>query len=83
LSAHIRLTRIGKTKRPYYRIVVVDSRKKRDGAYIESLGFYQPIEGDDAVKVDLARYDEWLKEGVDVSTVVSDIVKKFRKANKA
>ena len=81
MSAHIRLTRIGKRKRPYYRIVVLDSRDKRDGAYIESLGYYQPIEGDDAIKIDMERYNDWLGKGVQVSNVLKNIVKKIRKAS--
>jgi len=39
----IRLTRMGRRNRPFYRIVVVDSRKRRDGTYIDSLGFYDPL----------------------------------------
>ena len=43
VSVKIRLTRMGTKKKPYYRIVVVDSRKKRDGAYIENVGVYHPL----------------------------------------
>lgn len=49
----IRLTRMGKKKQPFYRIVVVDQRKKRDGAYIESLGYYNPLKQPYEVKVDV------------------------------
>ena len=80
MSAHIRLTRTGKKKRPSYRIIVVDSRAKRDGAYIENLGFYQPIEGEGISKIDLERYSDWVKQGAKVSDVVFNIVKKIKKA---
>ena len=46
MSVKIRLTRVGTKKKPYYRVVVVDSRKKRDGAFIENVGVYQPLENE-------------------------------------
>ncbi len=54
----IRLTRMGKKKQPFYRIVVVDQRKKRDGAYIESLGYYNPLRQPYEVKVDVDKAAE-------------------------
>lgn len=81
LSAHIRMKRIGKSKRPYYRIVVIDSRLPRDGEYIDSIGYYQPIEKDDKVSIDLQKYDEWIGKGAKVSNIVRDIAKKIRRAH--
>lgn len=80
MSAHIRLQKIGKTKRPYYRIVVLDSRAPRDGAYIDCLGYYQPIEKDTPTKLDLDRYQDWVKKGAKASNVVSNIAKKLIRA---
>lgn len=80
MAAQIRLKRIGKTKRPYYRIVVLDSRAPRDGAYLDSLGYYQPIEKDSKFTLDLAKYEEWIGKGAQVSNVVRDIAKRMRKA---
>jgi small subunit ribosomal protein S16 len=80
LAAHIRLTRIGKSKRPYYRIVVLDSRDPRDGAYIECLGHYQPIEAASNTTIDLQKYDEWKSKGAKVSNIVRDIARRMRKA---
>jgi small subunit ribosomal protein S16 len=74
------LKRVGKSKRPYFRIVVLDSKLPRDGAYIESLGYYHPIEKDSPMKIDLQRYDDWLTKGAKASNVVRDIAKKIRKA---
>lgn len=79
MSAHIRLTRIGKTKRPYYRIVVLDSRLPRDGAYLDCLGYYQPIEKDTPTTLDIQKLDEWVAKGATVSNVVRDIAKRMKK----
>lgn len=51
----IRLTRMGRTKRPFYRIVVTDSRKRRDGGWIESIGYYNPMVEPEVIKVDAER----------------------------
>lgn len=51
----IRLTRMGRTKRPFYRIVVTDSRKRRDGGWIESIGYYNPMVEPEVVKFDSER----------------------------
>ena len=73
----IRLTRMGKRKRPFYRIVVVDQRKKRDGAYIESLGYYDPVKDPAEMKVDVDKAVEWILKGAQPSKTVRDIFKKF------
>lgn len=72
----IRLTRMGKRNRPFYRIVVVDSRKKRDGAYIESLGYYDPLK-EDGIKLNVERAVEWVLKGAQPSDTVRDIFRKF------
>jgi small subunit ribosomal protein S16 len=72
--------RIGKTKRPYYRIVVLDKRDPRDGAYIDCLGHYQPIEDASKTNIDLQKYDEWIKKGAKASFIVRDIVRRMRKS---
>lgn len=79
MSAHIRLQRIGKTKRPYYRIVVLDSKDPRDGSYLECLGYYQPIEKETPTTIDLDRYKDWVSKGAKASYVVRDIAKRMAK----
>jgi small subunit ribosomal protein S16 len=81
----IRLSRGGALKRPFYHIVVTDRRNRRDGAYIERLGFFNPIAtGDEApLKVDLDRFDYWLGTGAQTSERVARLVKEFRKAQQA
>ncbi|NPV38266.1 SSU ribosomal protein S16p [Brevinematales bacterium NS] len=79
MAVHIRLTRMGKAKQPYYRIVVVDSRAPRDGAYIESLGYYHPTE-EGKTSLDLARYEEWIRKGAIPTDVVKNLAKKAKRA---
>lgn len=74
----IRLTRMGRRNRPFYRIVVADARFKRDGKYIESIGYYDPLrEGEQkySLKVDRAEY--WLSVGAQPTETVLSILKKF------
>ena len=76
----IRLSRGGTTKRPFYHIVATDSRNRRDGRYLERLGFFNPIaSGQDAVlKVDLGRVDYWIGRGAQLSTRVSALLDSHR-----
>jgi small subunit ribosomal protein S16 len=59
----IRLKRMGTTKRPVYRLVVADSRSPRDGRFIESIGFYDPLPNPAVVRIDSERVQLWLKRG--------------------
>lgn len=72
----IRLTRMGKKKRPFYRIVVTDSRKRRDGGWIESIGYHDPMTEDKTVKLDKARYDYWISVGAKPSDTVKKLATK-------
>lgn len=72
----IRLTRMGRTKRPFYRIVVTDSRKKRDGGSIESLGYYNPMNEPSELKLDKDRYNYWLSVGAKPSETVKKLASK-------
>lgn len=71
----IRLTRIGAKKRPYYRIVVVDSRQKRDGEYIECVGVYQPVEKPAKIEFVEDRLKHYVKCGAKLSETVKNLVK--------
>ncbi len=72
----IRLTRMGRKKKPFYRIVVTDSRKRRDGGWIESIGHYNPMVKEDNVKFDSERLDYWLGVGAQMSDRVKKITGK-------
>ena len=76
----IRLSRGGARGRPFYHVVVSDSRRPRDGRYIERLGFFSPIAtaSEERVRVDLTRYDYWLGVGAQASDRVASLVKAFR-----
>jgi small subunit ribosomal protein S16 len=63
MSVKIRLTRMGKKKQPSYRVVVVDSRKPRDGAYLEQIGRYDPRAEPSLVEIDNERALDWLQKG--------------------
>ena len=63
MPVKIRLTRMGKKKQPTYRVVVVDSRKPRDGAYIEQIGLYDPRQEPSLVEIDNERALDWLEKG--------------------
>lgn len=72
----IRLTRMGRKKKPFYRIVVTDSRKRRDGGWIESIGHYNPMIKEDNLTVDAERLDYWISVGAQMSDRVKKITGK-------
>lgn len=72
----IRLRRTGSTKRPYYRVVVADSRAWRDGRFVEVLGHYDPRAQPAVVKIDSERAQYWLKKGAKPSDTVRSLLKK-------
>lgn len=72
----IRLKRMGAKKRPFYRVVVVDSRSPRDGKTIESLGFYNPLADPAAIKIDQEKAVAWLRRGAKLTDTAASIFKK-------
>lgn len=76
----IRLARAGAKKSAYYRIVAIDSRKKRDGAVLEQVGSYDPMKQPAEVKLDEQRLDYWVRNGAQLSETVASLVKKTRAA---
>ena len=77
MSVKIRLTRMGAKKRPYYRIIAVDSRKKRDGEFLENLGLYHPLEKDEnSIVIKEDRIREWLSRGAIPSHTVKILLNK-------
>ncbi len=77
----IRLSRSGAKKRPFYHLVVTDSRNRRDGRYIERLGFFNPIASgnEEKVRIDLERVDFWIDRGAQPSDRVASLLKAERK----
>lgn len=76
MAVKMRLKRMGAKKRPFYRIVVADSRSPRDGRFIEEIGYYNPIETPAVVKVDKELAMKWLKNGATPTDTVRDILSK-------
>ncbi|SFC85860.1 30S ribosomal protein S16 [Pseudoalteromonas denitrificans] len=78
----IRLQRGGAKKRPFYQVVVADSRCSRDGRFIEKVGFFNPLARgqEEKVRLDLSRVDHWVSQGASLSDRVNKLVKDARKA---
>ena len=83
MAVALRLNRQGTKDRPYYKIVAVDSRKRRDGRYIEHVGTYDPLKEGVNSTIDLDKADKWIGVGAQVSETVNSIVRKARTAAKA
>ena len=81
----IRLARGGAKKRPFFNMVVADSRDARDGRFIERIGFYNPraIEGEEALRIQLDRVNYWRSQGARLSETVTKLVKRFGAGQKA
>jgi len=79
MSVSIRLTRGGSKKRPSYRIVVLDSRKKRDGDYLDKIGHYNPCVNPAEIAIDSQKLESWLAKGAQCSDTVASLVKKVLK----
>lgn len=74
----IRLARGGAKNRPFYNVVVADSRTRRDGRFIERLGFYDPVarEGQEALRINAERIAYWQGQGAQLSDTVAKLVKR-------
>jgi small subunit ribosomal protein S16 len=72
----IRLTRLGAHKRPFYRIIVADSKARRDGPFIEILGTYNPLVEPSKIEVDLERAKHWIGQGAQPSDTVKRLLQK-------
>ena len=81
MAVRIRMKRMGRKHRPFYRICVMDARRPRDGAAIEEVGFYDPMVADKSarVKLNLERVDYWMSVGAQPSHNVEVLIKKLKK----
>ena len=82
MSLKIRLARGGAKKRPYYNIVIADSRMPRDGRFIEKVGFFNPTAKgqEEGLRLDLDRVNHWVGQGASLSDRVAKLVKDAQKA---
>ncbi len=72
----IRLTRLGAHKKPFYRLIVADSRARRDGPFIEILGTYDPLKEPSEVKIDLEKAKYWLQKGAQATDTAKKLMQK-------
>ncbi len=70
----LRLTRMGATKAPFYRIVAMDSRKARDGKYIDQIGIYNPVSEPKQIVIDADKAKEWLAKGAQPTDTVMSLL---------
>ena len=75
MAVRIRLSRVGATKRPSYRVVAIDSRRPRDGRALEILGFYDPLTKPATVQIDAERLAAWVGKGALPSDTVAKLIK--------
>ena len=88
MAVKIRLKRMGSNKKPFYRIVVADSRSPRDGKFIEEIGYYNPVSQPKQVKINDEKAVKWLSNGAQPTDTVktllinNGIMEKFKKKKK-
>lgn len=76
MAVKIRLKRIGATKKPFYRVVVADSRYPRDGRFIDEIGTYNPLVNPIDFKIDAEKAQKWIKNGAQPTDTVKSLLKK-------
>ena len=76
MSVKIRMRRMGSKRKPFYRIVVADSRMPRDGRFIEEVGYYNPLTNPDEVKLEEDKIFDWLEKGAQPSDTVRSLLSK-------
>ncbi|WFD08970.1 30S ribosomal protein S16 [Tepidibacter hydrothermalis] len=76
MAVKIRLKRMGANKKPFYRIVVADSRSPRDGKFIEEIGYYNPVSQPKQIKINDERASKWLNDGAQPTDTVKSLFKK-------
>lgn len=79
MAVKIRLSRHGAKKAPYYRVVVIDSRKQRDGRCIEQVGTYNPLTDPSTIRIDLEKVDKWIANGAQPTDTVARLIETARK----
>lgn len=76
MAVKIRLKRMGANKKPFYRVVVADSRTSRDGRFIEELGYYNPLTDPVDIKIDAEKAKKWISNGAQPTETVRSLLKK-------
>lgn len=76
MAVHLRLTRMGRHKRPFYRVVAVDSRSRRDGKYLEIVGTHDPLKEPAVTNLKSDRVLDWLQKGAQPSVTVRTLLRR-------
>lgn len=79
MAVKIRLRRVGRKKQPSYRMVVIESENPRGGAYLDTVGFYNPQKRPAQLQIDLAKIDNWLGRGATMTETTESLVRKARR----
>ena len=78
MSVVIRLQRAGGRNAPFYRVVACDSRRARDGRFIEKVGYYNPLSNPAELQLEVTRIEDWISKGARLSETVDLLLKRFR-----
>lgn len=77
MAVRIRLTRKGRKKQPFYRIIVADSEAPRDGKFLDIVGTYDPMQNPAAVSIDNEKLNSWMQKGAQPTQTVASLIKKY------
>ncbi|MDH3348273.1 MAG: 30S ribosomal protein S16 [Desulfobulbaceae bacterium] len=80
MAVRIRLTRMGRKKQPFYRIIAANAEAKRDGSFLDILGTYDPMQDPAVVSIDNEKLTDWLSRGAIPTETVSNLIKKHGQA---
>ena len=76
MAVKMRLTRIGKKKTPFYRVVIADARAPRDGRFVEEIGYYNPLTEPAEINIDAEKAKKWIANGAQPTDTVKALLKK-------
>ncbi|MDR3628772.1 MAG: 30S ribosomal protein S16 [Desulfocapsaceae bacterium] len=76
MAVRIRLTRLGRKKKPFYRIIVADSESKRDGKFLDVVGTYDPLQNPAMITINAEKLQEWIGKGALPTTTVKSLISK-------
>ena len=77
MAVVVRMQRAGGRNRPFYRVVVADSRKARDGRFLEKVGYYDPLKDPEELSLEIDRIQDWISKGAHLSVGVTQLLKRF------
>ncbi|KQC14146.1 MAG: 30S ribosomal protein S16 [Desulfuromonas sp. SDB] len=78
MSVSIHLNRAGKKNKPFYRVVVADSKHRRDGKYIEKVGYYNPLKPED-FSLNMESIEKWISKGAKTSDTVQALIRRYKR----